>query len=81
MAMAFLCAKLASIAAPRVPDDSTDALSWPKKLCDPVRCNTREHFADEAQCRSYGLQTSVDTVSSKLGLKTSNARAQFQVLK
>ena len=27
IAMAFLCAKLASIAAPKVPDDSTDALT------------------------------------------------------
>lgn len=26
IAMAFLCAKLASIAAPKVPDDNTDAL-------------------------------------------------------
>lgn len=27
IAMAFLCAKLASIAAPKVPDDNTDALA------------------------------------------------------
>ncbi len=32
IAMAFLCAKLASIAAPKVPDDNTDALPYNSSL-------------------------------------------------